>query len=363
MSVSGFARPPITALINRITSDILAQMNDDDVLRRMDSAVMGRVVAAAVNALYGSLEYLAKNMLPDMADEEWLYRHSAMKKVERKSPRASLGYVRWEGVDDNLKVPAGVIIQRGDRREFITIETVTSSKGSLRVRVQAIEPGLDSNSDDGEPMTLASPINGLPSTGYADEIYGGDDLENLEEWRLRIIDRWYHIPQGGADADYEIWALEVNGISRAWAKRTWRGAGTVGVMLATNDPDHPTPSPEHIEETRLHILPLAPIAGSGLFVFGVDEHPIDMDITLQPDSAEIRAAVIAEVKAMLYRDGVPGGKIYPSRISEAISLATGEFTHKLNEPADDVQLGETELPLLGEITWQALKTSAATTKP
>lgn len=363
MTDSGFTRPALPGLINRISADLQARFNNDDLLRRQDQAVYARVMAAAVNTLYGHLDYLARNMLPDLSDEDWLYRHSAMKKAVRKDPRAAMGYVFWEGVDNGLTVPVDAIIQRADRREFITTESITSTNGNLRVRVRATEPGLESNTDDGEAMTLASPINGLPSTGYADTIYGGDDIENLEEWRLRIMDRWYYTPQGGADADYEIWAKEVNGVSRAWTKRTWKGAGTVGVMLATNDPDHPTPSPELIEETRQHILPIAPVAGSGLFIFGVDEHPIDMTIALQPDSPTLRAAVTAELKAMLYRDGVPGGKIYPSRISEAISLSTGEFTHKLIEPADDVQLGETELPLLGEITWQTAQKSKKTTKP
>jgi uncharacterized phage protein gp47/JayE len=358
MTDSGFTRPALPGLINRISADLQARFNTDDLLRRQDQAVYARVMAATVNALYGHLDYLARNMLPDLADEDWLYRHSAMKKVVRKEPREALGYVRWEGVENNITVPVNAIIQRGDRREFITIESATSSNRTLRVRVRAVEPGLDSNTDDGEPMTLASPVNGLPSTGSADTIYGADDLENLEEWRLRIMDRWYWIPQGGADADYEIWALEVNGISRAWTKRTWQGAGTVGVMLATNDPDHPTPSPEVIEETRQHIAPLAPVAGSGLFVFGVDERAIDMEILLRPDSDAVRAAVTAELKSSLYRDGIPGGKIYPSRLSEAISIATGEFAHALITPADDVQLGETELPLLGEITWRTATNSS-----
>lgn len=42
----------------------------------------------------------------------------------------------------------------------------------------------------------------------------------------------------------------------------------------------------------------------------------------------------------MLRDGAPSGKIYVSRISEAISLATGEVAHQLRVPAADVVLGK-----------------------
>lgn len=352
MTDSGFARVTLPALINRISNDLQARFDDDELLRRQDRAVYARVVAAAVNSLYGHLDYLARNMLPDLADEDWLYRHSLMKKVTRKEPRAAEGFVRWENVSNDLTVPKGAVIQRGDRTEFLSTAAATSANGVLTVPVVASSTGLATNTDDGDSMTLSTPITGLPSTGYAQSIFNGDDLENLEEWRRRIMDRWYYTPQGGADADYVIWALEVNGISRAWTYRTYKGPGTVGVMVATNDPDHPAPTAELVAATKGHIWPLAPVAGSGLYVFGATEKAIDLTIQLNPDTLANRQAVTAEIKAMLFRDGEPGGKIRISRIDEAISLADGEAFHELIAPTDDIQLGETELPKLGAITWQ-----------
>ncbi|EAS2901685.1 hypothetical protein DTC83_13870, partial [Salmonella enterica] len=72
---------------------------------------------------------------------------------------------------------------------------------------------------------------------------------------------------------------------------------------------------------------------------------------LAKDTPEIRTTIIAELNALMLRDGAPSGKIYVSRISEAISLATGEVAHQLRVPAADVVLGKTELPVLGNITW------------
>ncbi len=55
----------------------------------------------------------------------------------------------------------------------------------------------------------------------------------------------------------------------------------------------------------------------------------------------------------MLRDGAPSGKIYVSRISEAISLATGEVAHQLRVPAADVVLGKLNFLFWGHnlATW------------
>jgi hypothetical protein len=39
-------------------------------------------------------------------------------------------------------------------------------------------------------------------------------------------------------------------------------------MVATGDPAHPAPGDDLVQAVRNHILPLAPVAGAGLFVRG-----------------------------------------------------------------------------------------------
>ncbi|RTY53633.1 baseplate J/gp47 family protein [Pantoea sp. YU22] len=351
MAESGFSRPALPQLISMIRSDLLTRFGEDAVLRRLDTEIYARVQAAAVHTLYGYLDYLARNMLPDLADEDWLLRHGNLKKVKRKSPTAASGFFRWEGVTRAITIPAGTTIQRTDGREYLSTSDAAVNAGVIRVPVTAAEAGSDGNCDDKEAGTLISPIDGLSSTGYAESITGGADEEDLEVWRSRIMDRWYYVPQSGADPDYVDWAKQVQGITRAWTIRSYSGVGTVGVMVATSDLDNPVPAASLVAGVREYILPRAPVAGSGLFVFAASAHVINLTIALAKDSAAIRQAVTNEIKSMFLRDGAPGGKIYLSRISEAISMASGEVAHSLQSPASDVQLGAYELPMLGAITW------------
>lgn len=126
-------------------------------------------------------------------------------------------------------------------------------------------------------------------------------------------------------------------------------------MVTSDDVDHPAPTQEILTNVREHILPLAPVAGSGLTVFAVTEKSVPLSLALSTDTSEIRAAVIAEIKAFLEREGEPGSKLFLSRLTEAISLAVGEVAHRLIAPTVDIELAQTEVPVLGEVTWAKYK--------
>ncbi|MFT8210853.1 MAG: baseplate J/gp47 family protein [Symbiopectobacterium sp.] len=324
-------------------------------MRRLDAEVYARVQAAAIHTLYGYIDYLARNILPDLADEDWLTRHGNIKRCPRKGATKANGFVRWEGVQNGISIPSDTEIHRDDGQVYTTTTQKTSENGVLHVPVVAKSSGQAGNCEDGIALRLATPISGLSSTGYADSIRTGTDIEDLDSWRQRIMARWYDTPQGGADSDYVRWAKEVLGISRAWTHRHKNGIGTVGVMVASDDIDHPAPTQEILTKVREHILLLAPVAGSGLTVFAVTEKIVLLSLALSTDTSEIRAAVIAEIKAFLQREGEPDSKLFLSRLAEAISLAAGEVAHRLIAPTADIELTNTEVPVLGEVTWAKYK--------
>lgn len=348
---SDFSRPSLPELITQIRNDILSRFQQDEVLRRTDAEVYSRATAAAVNSLYGFLDYLARNILPDLADEAWLYRHGQLKKCPRKDPVAASGWARWDGVGDGAAVPAGAELQRDDQVTFITTAGATEQSGVLRVPVECETPGAAGNTDDGTSLILVSPITGLSSKAVADTITGGDDIEDVETWRARIIDRWWYIPQSGADQDYIAWAKSVEGVSRAWVYRNYQGPGTVGVMIATDSYTDPTPPQTLIDAVYNYIAPLSPVAGSRLYIFGPTIRRLNFSMSIYPDSPATRSSVISEMNAFLQRDGKPNGTLYKSRIDEVISVAAGESHHVLTDPAADIQLGDKELPVANTFTW------------
>ncbi|EPY8426542.1 baseplate J/gp47 family protein [Citrobacter youngae] len=227
----------------------------------------------------------------------------------------------------------------------IRVGTTSSEGRMVRFDLQFVEAG------DGEALSLVTPVNGLPSGGMADTIAGGFDIEDLEVWRARVLERYYWTPQGGADGDYVVWAKEVPGVTRAWTYRHWMGTGTVGVMIASSDLINPILDDATVAATQAHIEPLAPVAGSDLYVFKATPKIIDFTIDLNPDNETTRAAVKAELLSFLLRDGYPEGTLELSRINEAISIAAGERSHTLISPAVDTPIAKNELAVMGDIIW------------
>lgn len=68
--------------------------------------------------------------------------------------------MRWDGVTNGL-VSAGSVIQRDDLVQYIVQADATSAGGVLRVPVVCSMTGITGNMDDGEALSLVTPVNGL----------------------------------------------------------------------------------------------------------------------------------------------------------------------------------------------------------
>ncbi|QFH65726.1 baseplate J/gp47 family protein [Leclercia adecarboxylata] len=351
MADSEFQRPTLAENISMLRTDLFSRLDASDTIRRMDEDVRAKVYAAALHTVYGYIDYLALNMLPDKCDEAWLERHAAMKRCPRKSPTASAGFMRWDGVTNGITVKAGAVIQRDDLIQYTTTADATSAGGVLRVPIVCSVTGNVGEIDDGAALYLVTPVNGLPSSGVADSVAGGFDIEDLETWRARVLERYYWTPLGGGDGDYIVWAKEVPGITRAWTYRHWMGAGTVGVMVASDDPVNPIPDAATVAAVKAHIAPLAPVAGADLYPFAPVARKVDFRIRLTPDTPEVRSAVTAELRSFLLRDGYPEGVLELSRVNEAISIAAGEHSHVLVAPTASISIAKNELAILGALAW------------
>ena len=84
--------------------------------------------------------------------------------------------------------------------------------------------------------------------------------------------------------------------------------------------------------------------------------PLDLVISgLTPASAEVQAAVIANLTDLLRREASPGATILLSHIREAISIAAGEHDHVLVSIAGaapaDFETTSSQIATLGDVTF------------
>lgn len=350
-----FERPTLTDLINRVTTDLQTRLQlTGAVLRRSVVGALGRVYAGAVHSLYGYLSFLARQLFPDTSEAEYLARQASLYGIARQPATFAAGDVTFTGTDD-VVIPEGTTVRRSDGQEYTTDEDVTVAGGTATVAVSTVVPGVVPNSDAGTSLSLISPLTGVQSALVvaAGGIAGGEDAESDDSLRTRLLARMRQPPHGGADFDYEAWALEVAGVTRAWVYPSHMGPGTVGVTFVLDGEDDIIPDSGKVDEVEAYIDALRPVTAE-LFVFAPTPVALDMTIQLAPNTATVQAAVQAELEDMLSRDAEPGASILLSRLNEAVSIADGETDHVIVTPSANFDCDPGEIAVLGELTFQAI---------
>lgn len=327
--------------------------SDPRSMRSVEGAIV-RAVAMTSHELQGRIEYVFRQRFPDTAEAEYLERHGALCRpiVTRRPPLAASGSISFTGAPAAI-IPAGSELRRPDDARFVTLEDTTiADDGSAIGNVVARAAGAAGNTAATTKLTLVSPVAGVHSqaTITSPGLAGGDDVELDESLRARIIERMQEEADGGNDADWRAWVQEVTGKTRVWVYPLHMGPGTVGVAFIMPDgsiPDEPT-----IEAVAAHLQVLRPVTSHlHLFVPAVTE--VDLTIEVSPDTTAVRAAVEAEASDFFIREAEPGGTLPRSRLSDAISSATGQYSHKFVGVPEEISTDAGHISRLGTISWTA----------
>jgi uncharacterized phage protein gp47/JayE len=349
-----FARPALPELYLRIYADLVSKSGIQSPLKKSILKAIAYAIAGVAHMLFGFLDFIFKEAFPTTCSEAvltvWAYIYGVAQKQASFAERA----VKFTGVNGAV-IPILTILKSNDGTEYETQEEVTVSGGEAIVSILCKLAGTIGNLDTGFKLSLVSPISGViaQATIQASGQIDGEDQEDIELWRGRILSRIKDPPHGGNEADYEAWALEIPGVTRAWVYPSHLGIGTVGLAFVNDADEDIFPGVDKVTEVQEIIDAKRPVTAE-LIVFSPIKDEIDFDIQLDPDSADIRAAIEAKLKDLFKREGEPGGTILVSHIREAISLAPGEFDHILVSPTSDIVSATGHLSVLGDATFSGI---------
>jgi uncharacterized phage protein gp47/JayE len=347
-----FARLTLQQLIDRIAADIEARLPGADArTRRSNLAVLARTQAGAVNGLYGYLDWIARQALPDTAEAEILDRHASLHNVTRTTAVAATGNITFTG-SNGVVIPSGTELQRSDGALYTTGADATIASGTATAAVTAQTLGATGNADVGIVLTLISPISGVTSTATvaSGALVGGTDQESDADLLVRLMERIQTPPQGGSAADYVAWAKEVAGVTRAWCFPLEGGAGTVTVRFVRDDDASIIPDAGEIAAVQAHLNEVRPVTAA-VTVAAPTAVPRDFTIALTPNTQAVKDAVTAELSDLIRREAYPGATMLLSHIREAISIAADETNHVLTVPSADVTYTNSQIGTMGTITW------------
>lgn len=346
-------RPTLETLIKRNQADVESSIPGTDAkVRRSNLNVIAKIISACAHGLYGYIAYQSKQIFPDSADTKNLDRHASLwLTVPRKAASYAVGQVVLTGTNGIL-IDAGTVLMRSDGLEYATDADVTISAGQAIADVTALTAGQTGNAIVGTTLSLASPIAGINSaaTVHTTAMTGGSDQEENTDLSSRVVKRIQNPPHGGAKHDYELWALEVPGVTRAWVYPQELGRGTVTVRFVRDDDASLIPDAGEVDVVQAYIDALRPTTAD-VYVVAPIAAPVDYEIQLTPNTPASRAAVIAELDDLHKREAVPGGTILLSHIRESISISAGETNYVMTVPNADVTNATGYMATLGVITW------------
>lgn len=350
-------------------------------LRFGNLKVLADMDAGMAHLHYAYLDYIARQCTPFTSTDEWLAGWMALKQAYRKAATAARSPEAQIKGTSGRTLDAGAVINRADGYQYTTDAGVTiGSSGTATVAVTAVLPdiaeditggGSLGNADAGTILTLDANVSGIESTvTLIQPATGGADIEDEEDFRSRGLLAWQNPPQGGSDADYKKWALEVSGVTRAWVKRRLNGAGTVGVYIMCDRNDNGgfpvgTDGISQLEDWGAvkatgdqlavadHIYPQQTDTAI-VFVCSPIKKVINIEISgiKNADSTTVQGIKDA-LTALFFDEANPdgSGKVYLSDINGSIGGVSGTTGYILNSPTANITFAVGEIPVLGGVNF------------
>lgn len=357
-----FSRPSLQEIVDRITDDIRSRITGaTTLLRNSVLRVLARVYGGAVHLVYGYLEFMKDQIFVSSADAEYLEKLGYEYGIFRKAATEAVGAGTITGTS-GIQIAAGTELISDSGNVYLTDALVEILSGTADITFTSQEAGEDYNETGPLTLSFVSPVAGVDSsvTIGSDGIYGGTDEEDDDAFRARVIARKRQPPHGGAHFDYEVWALEYPGVTRAWCIPEYMGIGTVGLSFVMDDNDDIVPNISEREDLKDYLLShvdastgktvgVPVTAEPGFFVIENHAKAVPFNIAIYPNTVAVQASVLDRLQDLLLAEGGPEETIYTSEMAEAIGTAAGLLTYRVISPAVDQSFAANEIPVVGDI--------------
>ncbi|MGO4558334.1 baseplate J/gp47 family protein [Mesorhizobium sp. 2RAF21] len=332
-------------------------------------AILGRAVAMEVREIHDHIAWWSRQYFPDTAEDEMADRHASIWGVEKRPATFAVGSVTVEGVagtplpsDLEFAASDGVAVKS-------TAAAVIGVGGTVSIPVIALVSGQAGNIAAGIRLRAATPFPAISRvTVDAAGLAGGAPEETPRELSAATIAHIRQPPHGGAGFDYPEWLRAAFDVRAVAVVTDWIGRGSVGVIVAMKDGLFGRPPTVPEQGAMLAYLgPPGSVTGlrpvtANVVVVPVVIEAVPISIRLRPDTPATRAAITAAYMRFVatigneedaQNAGPIGARIEPSRISEALSAAAGEYAHDLVVPAAAFTLDRDHYPVPGAITFLA----------
>ena len=204
--------------------------------------VFCRVLAGVFIILYKQIGWYFLQLFPETADwQEVTILGQRIRPLVKLGALFGIGEplagVQWQGVIGVDVLKTGSVLYSGTQLKssvtgklYVASETKILLLNKERVKVVCTEIGMAGNLEENDVLNFVNPYGFIKSEAVILEVERmGLDEELEANYRERLINRFRLQPQGGALADYRIWAADVPGVLRVYPYNDKEQPG--GVLL------------------------------------------------------------------------------------------------------------------------------------
>ena len=307
------------------------------------------VDAAAHADLSDYASRIAESGFTDLANDAWLDAIGrSFYNTTRKS--ASAARLRLELSDTanagpfNL-LPGELIASAATGQQVILDEVLTLERGGVVSAVFVADAlGSSYNLATGSYDALATPLPGVrvehKANAYIDT---GADAETDSSYRKRLKARWGALGEGGTRDRYIFLALSADpAITKVRVLDDHpRGQGTVDVVVAGDGPL----GESVLESVKSAVLPFVPLTADVQVLSAVSVAvSVSASVTVRSSYKTIAQAQNIADFATLQNSFDIGQTLFRAKLIDTIMNPEGVLNTILNEPANDIRLGEREVP-------------------
>jgi uncharacterized phage protein gp47/JayE len=346
-----YPRPTLAELTRRIRAD----------LADMPAALLAplsRAWAEACHGLHGYIAWVDLQNSPLTCELERLYDWASLYNVARLDATPATGTAIATGTpgsvvlgDTRLRGPNGIDYT-------VTGANFMANTGVATVSLRAEQTGEDSNLPAGAELTLIDPIAGVAPTFTVgdDGLTGGAAQEDVDDWRLRVIDEWQSITRrgarGGRDEDYRDWAMDAHpAVTGALVFPHALGLGSVVVHPICDGNINRQPDPAVLAAVADLLETVAPATADWRVAAPVIR-PVTVSLHLDPavDTAQARERIARAILDTILAEKTERAVLYLAELDAGIATVTSQYTRYA--PTQDIAVSAGEVLVLSEIVWK-----------
>lgn len=355
--------------IDEITEEILDDIESADTSKVLLPKAVWRILAKAIAGVqflcYKLGLWLYNQIFTLYMDDDALAARGAEYSLTRTPAVIWKGTAKATGTDDTV-IESGKLCTYGDYA-YEVLDDVTISDGEATLSLKSLDSGDDVNLDEDDELEWSTPQTGLDTVVTITETtQSGEDQEKKSDFRTRILTRQRMQTQAGTAAWWVSLALEIAGLSEAFAYNTSPGVVSIYPLTDDDDPENRIPGESKLTEGAKYLSDTSRrLFLATVNVLAFTELSFDITITgLSTDTTAMRTSIKSAIEDYLYARRPTQ---YDDEVNPKNVVSTAEITSLLVDAGATtgivtLKYGSTEitsktllyyqLAKLGTLTWE-----------